>query len=178
MIESARKALTMASPAAGGVDIERQRALAFTAAATGNWLEAITALREVTNEHPLFTPQNRLNSEALKTYPRLPDVYQDLAVAHIRAAKGEKALYDSATELLVKLILNTDPNSKRYWEARYLHLLALKEAGSSRGGNYGELDQTLDSLERTAPEADKNEWGIKAKIDQIRAFRDKKIINK
>ena len=100
-------------------------------------------------------------------------MYQDLAVAYIRAAKGEKAHYESAKEILVQLIRNSEPTSKRYWEARYLHLLALKEAK-----DFAELDSTLDGLARIAPDADKDEFGIKAKIDEIRAFRDKKIVNK
>jgi TolA-binding protein len=177
MIEAARKALAMAPPGEE-VDIERQRALAFSAAATGNWLDAIAALREVTNRLALFNEAGGLNADVHKANPRLPAVYQDLAVAHIRAAKGEKALYDTATDILVKLILNTTPNSRGYWEARYLHLVSLKEAGAAKGGNYAELDSTLDGLERSAPDADKNQWGIKAKIDEIRALRNKKIVNK
>jgi TolA-binding protein len=171
-IEHAKKALEMAAPA-GDLDIDRQRAIAFAAAATGNWLDAVTALREITNKLVLFTPQHKLNKDALAQYSRLPDVYQDLAVAHIRGAKrGEKALFDTAKEILVKLIINSETGSKRYWEVRYLHLLALEAAEE-----FGELSSTLDGLARTAPDADGNKYGIKAKIDEIRA-RNSKVINK
>jgi len=172
VIENAKKALRLAAPA-GEIDVERQRAIAFTSAATGDWLEAVGALREITNKHLLFNPMGRLNKDALAAVPRLPDVYQDLAVAYLRASKGEKALCDSAKDILARLINNSEQTSKRYWEARYLHLLALKEAKE-----YAELDSMLDGLARMAPEADKGQYGIKAKIDEIRAFRDKKIVNK
>ena len=119
------------------------------------------------------TTKGQLNKEVLTKNPRLPDLYQDLAVAYIRAAKGDKAYCDSAKLILVPLIRNSDDKSKRYWEARYLHLDALKEAK-----DYAELDQTLDGLARTAPDADGGKFGIKPKIDAIRAFRDKKIVNK
>ena len=112
----------------------------------------------------------QLNKEIAEKNKGLPDVYQDLAVAYIRGAKGEKAHYDSAKEILVKLIKNSDPTSKRHWEARYLHLLALKEAKE-----FTELDATLDALARTAPAADNDKFGMKTKIDAIRALRDKKV---
>jgi TolA-binding protein len=173
LIDQAKKALEMAPPAAE-LDIDRQRALAFTAGAGGNWLDAISALREITNKLPLFTAQGKLDRTGLQQYAKLADVYQDLGVAHLRAAKGDKgALSDTAKEIFVKLVNNSEPTSRRYWEGRYLHLLALKEAKE-----YAELDSALDGLARTAPDADKNEFGIKTKIDEIRAFRDKKIINK
>src|SRR5207247_2630481 len=102
-----------------------QRAIAFSAGATGNWLGAVAALKEVADKLQLFTDKNALNREVAQKYPKLPDVYQDLAVAYIRAGKGEKAYCDSAKDLLIKIIRNSEPTSKRYWESRYLHLLAL-----------------------------------------------------
>jgi hypothetical protein len=169
MIEHAKKAFEMATPGTE-VNIERARAIAFAAAATDKWLDAVNTLKEVADNLKLFNDKWQLNKEVAEKNPRLADVYQDLAVAYIRGAKGEKAHYDSAKEILVKLIKNSDPNSKRHWESRYLHLVALKEAKE-----FTELDQTLDGLARTAPAADNDKYGMKTKIDAIRALRDKKI---
>jgi tetratricopeptide (TPR) repeat protein len=173
-IERARKAFEFGG-APADLDIDRQRAIAFASAATGNWLDAVASLKEVADKLPLFKDRTKLNKEVMQDpkNSRLPDLYQDLAVAYIRAAKGEKAHCMSAIEIVTPLILNSDPKSKRYWEARYLHLLALKEAKE-----FGELDSHLDGLARTAPDADGGKYGIKAKIDEIRAFRDKRIVNK
>jgi hypothetical protein len=170
IIEHAKRALEM-SPPSTEIDIERARAIAFAAAATDKWIDAVTTLKEVADKLHLFNEKNQLNKEVAERYRRLPDVYQDLAVAYIRAAKGvEKAHYESAKEILIKLIRNSSQESKRYWQARYLHLVALKEAKE-----FAELDQTLDGLARTAPAADNDKYGIKTKIDAIRALRDKKI---
>ncbi len=172
MIEKAKKAYDFASEdKTGTVNVERLRNTARCRALTGDWIGAISALTDITTKQPLFMQDGKLDAERLKQNPSLPAINLDLAVAYIRAGKSDKSQYSSASDIARNLIANSEQGKKMYWEARYLYLLAMLESG-----NVSELDGALDSLERTNPEADKNEYGIKAKIDQIRAIRNKKAV--
>lgn len=176
-LQIASKAASTGSGAAT-LDVDRQVKIAQCAALLGKWVEAVNALRSITDAYPLFNKDHQIDADVVKKAPKeisLAAVFQDLCVASIRAGQTSKEAFyfDTALGTLTDLVNNSERNGKTYWECRYLNLVALHGAG-----RYEHLTASLESLKRAAPEADGNRFGIKTKIEALEKQVKDKIISK
>jgi hypothetical protein len=176
-IERAATAFKMASessePSDAPAGLDRIRGAARCYALLGRWDDALGVLQEVQRKYRLFTPENRLEVELAKQMPDLPEVYQDLATAYLQAGKKQKAYYEQALNIANSLVVNSVVGGRTYWECRYLMLATLYASQ-----NYTVFDASLATLELEAPDVDGNKFGVKAKVDELRKFRSKNIIDK
>ena len=173
-VEAAVKAFVIADSDAatgGKVDVERSRGAATAYALLGNWEEAITSLQKVSDANKLFADDGKLDDTVQKQVPGILFVFQDLAVAYLRAGKqsGNKNYFQQAILLTTRMRANSVVESELYWQNTYLNLLARLEAGEK-----GDVELRLDTMEREAPNVDGDKFGIKTKINELRKRVNKK----
>ncbi len=173
-LDAAVKAFVIAdSDATAGtkLDLDRLRSAAMAYAMLGNWDEAINSLQKITDANKLFKDDGSLDSDVQKTVPGIQLVYQDIAVAYLRAAKaqGNKNMYQQSISITGRMRANATVDSELYWKNTYLNLLARLETGEK-----GDVETRLDNMERESPNVDGDKFGVKSKINELRKRVNKK----
>jgi hypothetical protein len=163
----------------GVVNVDRQRNLARVSALMGKWSDAFVALQTITDKYPLYKKDDagneKLDTELLKKFTALPEIYQDLAACGIRAgaATKEDFYFERAKTVLMQLLGVSQSGGKLWWECRFEHLRALYVSG-----DLANFKVTLDSLERSSENFDENKFGIKDRILALKKQVGDRIVNK
>ena len=180
-IERAMDALSMVSDsvnrsgAAVTLNVDLLRNIAKCNALIGKWPEAVDSLEKIVSANALFSADGRYDKAAADKVPDLADIYQDYAVARIRAGAASKtpATINKAISDLNYLLAAADRDGRMYWESTYIQMLGLLLSP-----DYEKLKASLDSLERKAPVFDDDRYGIRSRLLELKKEVGDKVIDK
>jgi tetratricopeptide (TPR) repeat protein len=153
------------------ISIERARTLALL----GQVAEAEQLYARLFDQNPIVAENDPKGFDltAIETRPELVPAYLEWGVASHLVGGAEKnaTLLDRASQIYVRLLGNTKPSARSWWQAKFFQIKLLMERG-----DYVEADTAIRNVKRTTdPDYDKGLFGFKDKFKQLEAEIKKKV---
>ncbi len=137
--------------------------------AGGGWEKARRSYDAIAREAKLFSEGVRIDPKALATPQQslLLRAYMELGVACQQESKqGQNALFDMALEIFQSVQSVTPGESEPWWTAKLLAIRALAERATPSDIRNARI--ILEGTEENYPELDKDAFGIKSKLLELK----------